>query len=193
MPRRRVRRAPKRSGRKKSASKKQSASSWAINFVIGSLVVVIVGFAYSSLHRIQVNQDAVDLSLEESIQKYDQEKSLAAELYEQKAHPDVWVEILNGNGVSGVAAQFTEYLRDEGFDVMRTDNASRFNYQQTVVIDRSDNPEKARAVAEALNIDTAEIQSEPDPSLHLDVTVILGRDYRQLSSYEEIRSNNSIP
>lgn len=192
MPRRRVRRAPKRSTRKKSADKKQTASSWAINFVIGSLVVVILGFAYSTLHRIRVNQSAVDLSLEESIKKYDSEKSLAAELYEQKAHPDIWVEILNGNGTSGIAAEFTEYLRDEGFDVLRTDNASRFDYQHTLVIDRSDNPDKAQAVAQTLNISPENIQSEPNSSLHLDVTVILGNDYHDLASYQKIQSQ-TIP
>ncbi len=192
MPRRRARRSPKRSKRKKTADKKQTLSSWAINFVIGSLVVVILGFAYSTFHRIQVNQSAVDLSLEESIQNYDQEKSLAAELYKQKAYPDVWVEILNGNGVSGIASKFTEYLRDAGFDVQRTDNADRFNYEHTMVLDRSKNPEKAKAVAKALNIDPKYVQSEPNPTLHLDVTVILGKDYRQLPAYKKIQSQ-SIP
>ncbi|NIT52770.1 MAG: LytR C-terminal domain-containing protein, partial [candidate division Zixibacteria bacterium] len=64
---------------------------------------------------------------------------MAAELYEQKRFPDIWVEILNGNGVTGVAAQYTEFLRDKGFDVQRTDNADNFSYQNTLVIDRSDN------------------------------------------------------
>jgi len=194
MPRRRRRRAPKRSKRKKSADKKQTASSWAINFVIGSLVVVVLGFAFSTVNRFQRNQSpsSMDLSLEESIRNYDQEKSIAAELYKQKAYPDVWVEILNGNGVSGIASKFTEYLRDAGFDVQRTENADRFNYEHTMVIDRSKNPEKAQAVAKALNIDSQYVQSEPNKSLHLDVTVILGKDYRQLPAYKEIQSQ-SIP
>ncbi len=137
-----------------------------------------------------MNEQAVDLSLEESIKKYEQ--NLAAELYEQKRYPDIWVEILNGNGVTGVAAQYTEFLRDKGFDVQRTDNADNFSYQNTLVLDRSDNREKALAVARALQLDTSVVQTTVDPSLQLDVTVILGKDYNQLPVYDKIASQ-TIP
>ncbi|HKJ66653.1 MAG TPA: LytR C-terminal domain-containing protein [bacterium] len=192
MPRRSQRRAPQRSSRSSSAKSggQNRLISWALNFVIAALAVVVVGFVYSSIHRIQMNEQAVDLSLEESIQKYEQ--NLAAELYEQKRFPDIWVEILNGNGVTGVAAQYTEFLRDKGFDVQRTDNADNFSYQNTVVIDRSDNREKAVAVASALQLDTSAVQRRIDPSLQLDVTVILGADYNQLPVYEKIASQ-TIP
>ena len=103
MPRRSHRRAPRRSNRKDASNKRSSVKIWAINFIIGSLAVVVLGFVYSSINRIQENKQAVaDLSLEESIEKYEQE-SIAKELYKQKQFTDVWVEVLNGNGVAGVA------------------------------------------------------------------------------------------
>jgi len=194
MPRRSKRRAPSRSKRKPS-KKPQGTSrllSWALNFVIASLAVVVVAFVYSSIHRIQMNEQAVDLSLEESMREYENENNLAAELYEQMRYPDIWVEILNGNGVAGVAADYTEYLRDQGFDVQRTDNADNFSYQNTLVVARTRNMDKAYAVAEALQLDTSSVRTEIDTSLQLDVTVILGNDYNQLSVYDIIQSQ-TIP
>jgi len=192
MPRRSHRRVPRRSNRKDASHKRSSVKTWAINFIIGSLAVVVLGFVYSSISRVQENKEAVaDLSLEESIQKYEK-KSLAEELYEQKQFTDVWVEVLNGNGVAGVAGNFTDFLRDEGFDVQNTDNASNFAYQQTEVIARSEDHQKAIAVARALQIDTSAVQIKPDPSLQLDVTVILGKDYKELPVYKSIQES-SIP
>jgi len=194
MPRRSKRRAPSRSN-KKSSQKPRGTSrllSWALNFVIASLAVVVVAFVYSSIHRIQMNEQAVDLSLEESMQEYENENNLAAELYEQMNHPDIWVEILNGNGVAGVAADYTEYLRDQGFDVQRTDNADNFSYQNTLVVARTNNRDKAYAVAEALLLDSSTVRTDIDTSLQLDVTVILGDDYNQLPVYNIIQSQ-TIP
>lgn len=191
-PRRSHRRAPRRSNRKEATQSRGSVKTWAINFVIGALAVVVLGFVYSSINRIQDNKQAVaDLSLEESIEKYE-EKSLAKELYERKQFPDVWVEVLNGNGVAGVAGSFTDYLREQGFDVQRTDNAPNFSYATTQVIARSDERGKALAVAHALQIDTSDVIINPDPSLQLDVTVILGKDYKELPVYETVQ-NKTIP
>lgn len=185
MPRRSRRNAPKHSKRKNAKNRKSSGSSWPINIVIGLLVVVVVGFVYSSIHRLQVNQHAVNLSSQQSIEEYDSINP--REVYEKKPYTDVWVEILNGNGVPGVAAEFTEFLRNEGFDVQRTDNADRFTYSHTQVIDRSDSHEKAIAVARALSIDTSRVRTDVDKSLQLDVTVILGDDYKSIPVYDEVK------
>jgi len=187
MPRRSHRRAPKRSSRREATrSKSSSPITWAINFVIAALVVVVIGFVYSSIHRIRVNNQAVDLSLEESINKYD--NNLPAQLYEKKQYPDIWVEVLNGNGVPGVANDFTNYLRDKGFDVQRTDNADAFTYGKTLVMNRSNQHRKAVAVAQALQIDTSLVRDKPDPTLQLDVTVILGKDYKGLAVYKTMQN-----
>lgn len=190
MPRRPRRRTPRSSTRRKAKKSGSSAKSWAINIVILALTVVVVSFVYSSLRRIKVNEHAVDLSLEESVNKY--EKSLAEKLYEQKEFPDIWVEVLNGNGVPGVAAKYTEFLRGKGFDVQNTDNAPNFSYQNTLIINRSDNRKKAIAVAHALKLDTSRVETDPEPSLQLDVTVILGKDYNEIPIYSEVQSQ-SLP
>lgn len=88
----------------------------------------------------------------------------------------VRVEVLNGGGVSGMAVRATDGLRDFGFDVVDVGNALPFDAERpSVVIDRVGRTDMARAVAEALGIDN--VQSEPDPNLYVDVTVVLGAEW----------------
>jgi len=94
--------------------------------------------------------------------------------------PSVWtagrvrVEVLNGGGVSGMAGAATEVLRTSGFDVVHFGNAADFDPERpSVVIDRVGRTDLAQAVAAALGIDN--VQSEPDPNLYVDVTVVIGQ------------------
>ncbi|HMI44340.1 MAG TPA: LytR C-terminal domain-containing protein [Gemmatimonadaceae bacterium] len=84
------------------------------------------------------------------------------------------VEVLNGTRTKGLARRATQYLRGRGFDVVGagTETEARAT---TVVYDRSSHPEWARLVARALN---APVVNKPDSSRYLDVTVILGADWR---------------
>lgn len=84
----------------------------------------------------------------------------------------VRVEVLNGGGRRGMARAATDHLRDRGFDVVYYGNARSFDHDSSVVYDRVEVPEQARAVAEALGIPV--VRTEPDPNLYLDVTVVLG-------------------
>lgn len=93
------------------------------------------------------------------------------------------VEVLNGAGEPGAAAQITDALRDAGYDVKTFGNAASFEYEETVVIDRSGVSNAARMVADALGVE--EVRSEPQPALYLDATIILGRDWR--SRLSELR------
>lgn len=84
----------------------------------------------------------------------------------------VRVEVRNAGGRSGMARRATDYLRDLGFDVVYFGNADRFDQIETVVVDRVGRLDKARAVADVLGV--AEVSSEADSTLYLDVTVVLG-------------------
>jgi hypothetical protein len=86
------------------------------------------------------------------------------------------VEVLNGAGETGAAALITEALRDAGYDVKTFGNAPTFEYDDTVVIDRSGRSGAARSVADALGVDA--VRAELRPALYLDATIILGRDWR---------------
>ena len=87
------------------------------------------------------------------------------------------VEVLNAGGVTDLARDATEYLRDSGFDVVDFGNARDFDADSSIVLDRVGQDEIARAVADALGIDN--VRSKPDSNLYVDVSVLLGSDWRR--------------
>ncbi len=88
------------------------------------------------------------------------------------------VEVRNGAGLPGAAERVTDLLRRRGFDVVDFGNARRFDHERTHVLDRIGNPGYARDVAAVLQ--GVPIESAPDSSLYLDVTVMIGRDLEEV-------------
>lgn len=89
----------------------------------------------------------------------------------------VRVEVLNAGGVQGLASEATDYLRELGFDVVSFGNADEFTEEATRVLDRVAAPALARAVADALGVES--VTSSPDPDLYVDVSVMLGREWER--------------
>lgn len=84
------------------------------------------------------------------------------------------IEVQNATATRGLARRATLYLRDRGFDVVSFGNAAE-RRDSTIVLDRSGHPDWAALVATAMK---AEVESRPDSSRYLDVTVLVGRDWR---------------
>ena len=94
------------------------------------------------------------------------------------------VEVLNGCGVSGVAKEVADYLRDKGYDVVDWANADNWDYTHTLVVDRtSEQSENAHKVVATLGLEEEDAIPELSSGRGLDVTVIIGKDYRRLSLY----------
>ena len=87
------------------------------------------------------------------------------------------IQLWNGSGRSGVAAELASYLRDGGFDVLEVANADRPDYRATLIVNRTQNPEPARVVAEYLG--TTHVIQQAGTQEMIDVTVIVGRDARR--------------
>ena len=86
----------------------------------------------------------------------------------------VKVEVLNGTRTKGLARRATQFLREAGFDVVGSGtNADQM--PTTLVLDRSKHPDWAARVGRAMN---ATVLERPDSSRYLDVTVILGANWR---------------
>lgn len=88
------------------------------------------------------------------------------------------VEVRNGSGEPGAAGRMTDFLRSAGFDVVDFGNADRFDHERTVVVDRVGDPRRAREVAAALQ--GVPIRTDPDSSLILDATVLVGADLEEV-------------
>lgn len=87
------------------------------------------------------------------------------------------VEVLNGSGEPGIARAATRKLRDWGFDVVYLGNAGHFDHETSTVIQRAGDMEGPQAVAAALGIGA--LERDPDSTLALEVTVILGKDWNE--------------
>jgi hypothetical protein len=96
----------------------------------------------------------------------------------RRAPPEerVRVEVLNASGTSGVARRGTAVLRDAGFDVVLFGNGGR-GTEFSVVIDRVGRPDLAAHAAEILGIEN--VESRPDPSLLVDISVVLAADWTE--------------
>lgn len=99
-----------------------------------------------------------------------------AALIEPLAPPNVRikVEVLNATRTRGLARRATTYLRDRGFDVVAVGTA-RQQRDATLVLDRSGHPAWALLVAKAFG---ATVEARPDSLGYLDVTVLVGADWR---------------
>jgi hypothetical protein len=87
----------------------------------------------------------------------------------------VRVQVLNTTKTRGLARRATRLLRDRGFDVVEM-GTSNPTFDSTLVLDRSGHPEWAALVAEILQ--PARAVPRPDSSRYLDVTVLIGSNWR---------------
>jgi hypothetical protein len=84
------------------------------------------------------------------------------------------VEVLNATSIRGLARRGTFHLRDLGFDVVSSGNSTE-KLDSTLIIIRSGRPEWAELAAKALG--GARIETRPDTSRYLDLTILLGTSW----------------
>ncbi len=91
------------------------------------------------------------------------------------AQDRILVEVLNGTTRQGLARVGTRLLRREGLDVVFFGNADQPTESTRVLLRRGE-----RRAAERVGsiLGTGKVLSQPDTLLRLDVTVILGEDFR---------------
>jgi hypothetical protein len=103
----------------------------------------------------------------------------------------VQIEVLNGCGATGIADKFTAFLRQKGFDVVKTGNYESFNVPRTLVIDRKGNVRLAVRIGAALGLKKSEVISEIHDLYMVDATVVLGKDFRLLSSWKSLEKKSA--
>ncbi len=94
--------------------------------------------------------------------------------------------VRNEWGADGVAMDFTNYVRERGFDVVETTNGSISDRPVTTVVDAAGSVQNAIRVAEALGVSRKDVVTKPDPHAYVDVEVLIGEDYQKLKPKENI-------
>ncbi len=92
----------------------------------------------------------------------------------------IQVEVLNGCGVSGVAEKLTDHLRSNNIDVVNLGNYRSFEIENSIIIGRNEKIRNAEIVASIVGLDNQSIIQQIILDYMLDVTFILGKDYRNL-------------
>ena len=145
---------------------------------LGILAVLVVGFLVSGINRIffnsGINAEYPDLST-----------LITKTKYEKKTGHKIQVEIRNGCGISNLARMYTDFLRDEGLDVLDSKNADHFNYLETKIFHHRGDINRALVLADILKIDKNNIINDKNENLFYDLTLIIGKNYMDLLSYRD--------
>ena len=94
------------------------------------------------------------------------------------------IEILNGCGESGIANLYANFLRQKGFDVIESKNANNFNYLNTnILVHKKEMMPVAQELAKILEIKEVKLIERGI----WDLSLIIGKDYKKLDSFEIIK------
>jgi anionic cell wall polymer biosynthesis LytR-Cps2A-Psr (LCP) family protein len=94
------------------------------------------------------------------------------------------LEILNGTNRNGLASRTAQLFKSFGYEVVHVGNAESFDYESTLVLDRSGNINKAQKVANIITckhvntvLEETPEEADSEPDMIVDVTIILGKDF----------------
>ncbi len=176
--------------RKKARRKtrKNTSQNLTLNAAISIVGVLLLGFIYS----FSQNTTHTGVPIEVTFPKIDDQTRLAVDVFKKNPIQNIKVEVLNGCGIKGIAAKTADFLRLHQVDVVRSDNADRYDYPNTIIIGRNENYESLKVVTQSFGItmeNDTNIKHEPDESLGVDVTVILGKDIHSFTEVFDFISN----
>jgi hypothetical protein len=102
---------------------------------------------------------------------------------------NIQIEILNGCGINGIAKIFQSYLREQGFDVVNTDNylvggKRHWDLKESKIIDHMGHTEQAEALARSLGISLDKIEVKESETAIYDMSVVIGKDYKKLKGFQ---------
>ena len=88
------------------------------------------------------------------------------------------IEVLNGTGETGLAMETAMKLRKMGIDVLIVGDAERYDFDESVLVDRKGNPDLMRRLSRLLGCRRVLKQVQQKPLV--DATLIIGKDRERL-------------
>ena len=106
---------------------------------------------------------------------------------EIKTGDKIQIQIQNGCGLSGIAKVYTKFLRTSGYDVLEYANANHFNFENTqLMVHKKDTIGFVNEMVQILKIKPDFITYNYNNNFIYEMTVIIGHDYNNLDSYNEV-------
>lgn len=136
--------------------------TWILNIliVIMSLIVIYLFYSFISQQVPEPKQDPTILI--------------------DSTNQIIQIEILNGSGIKGAGAKFTNYLRKNGVDVIDVRNYKTSSLENTIIIDRIGDIKASKKIAQLIGITEKNILQQINPDYFVSITLILGKDCTQL-------------
>ena len=145
--------------------------------VISSLILVILGFAWSFNTYLKQESPAKDLNRINT-----SELNNKIKLFENYSSQTLRVAVLNGCGVSGVGNSYGNILTNRyGLQITRIENADNFNYEfTTIIILSKDNPNIDNLLTIlGTNINAGNVEFDAAVNPNEDIQIIIGKDYQE--------------
>ena len=156
---------------KNNPDSKQSLQKWLFNIVIFCIAIVIIGFMVSTGKRVINNENKIELNRSDMT---------------EHDYKTVMIEVLNGCGVPGLANKYSNYLRQQGIDVVYVGNAEDMDHDSTRVIKRVPDKEKYEQLMNVLQFSEKRVKKSKTNAPYTDFSLILGKDYANLSLNKKI-------
>ena len=119
----------------------------------------------------------------------DHQTALMSQIKTHNSNEIIQIEVLNGCGDKGIADLYATFLRENDYDVIDYKNAENFNYNSSKIIVHNNNL-YVEDVANLFQIDSKNIDYHfDDDNIIHDITIIVGKDYKSLESYSDVRKS----
>ena len=153
-------------------------NSKVIFFIILPLIMVVIFLSDYPINLPENNSDDI-VSLSMLIKKTNSEQIFGHKIQ---------VEIQNGCGLKGIAKLYTNFLRDKGYDVINFKNAPHFSYKKTrLFVHQKDTLNFVNEIIDILKINSELVDYSYNNDLLHKMTIIIGDDYNQLDSFNEVK------
>jgi len=161
-------------------------SYWKIDLpaAIKMIDETIHGFSHENIVQAETSTVTSNLGLAKKLTMKEVNQLMPKEDVKHNIFQDtitVSVEVLNGNGEKGMASRVARLLKNRGVVVPRTANGAHFNYPNTVIVDWKGMSVESLTLARAINVSPQNIITYYKPKKTLDITIVLGKDWAELS------------
>lgn len=161
-------------------SSKSNIKSGIANYVINISIILLLGlcvyFVFSLIKKPEVTPtppETVNQIPETTTRQFSER---------------IQIDVRNASGVSGLAGKFTDFLRENGFDVVEMGNFETSEEELTIILDRKGNNTGAmKKIASALGVNERNIIQQVNKELFLDATVVIGKDFNELKPFTQIK------
>ena len=145
-------------------------------FILATIIIVFIFYENDDYNIIENENSSITLMNQSKMDNFLNDR--------------VQIQVLNGCGDKGIADLYATYLRDNNYDVIDYKNADHFNYNISKIIVHNNNL-LVENIADLFYIQSTNIDYVFDENIFYDLTLIVGRDYKNLDSYNDVNKHHN--